>query len=219
MPQPNLFIKVTIHNRERISPSKTCRGLAMSILRWELLKGRDPWQLPDGHITSVQEELAAVTQFKVGFQGVTRRYRKTPDGLPTLEMLQGGLNKIGLDFPILLEMTRVHSPDTVLTLDPRILNYGWAITALAIGYIRNPHRRHNTITYKEDVRNLQERLELWFAQDWALDPSITWYHKWNNVKVYINDQRCCFEAIFNGRVGWLPQGHPIKEFSEKYVGK
>jgi len=80
-----------------------------------------------------------------------------------------------------------------MTIKPEVLDYGWAITALVIGYIRQHLWQQQTYAHRVDIIDLPARLKVWWKQPWVDNREVTWYFD----SPYINDQIACFASIFS----------------------
>lgn len=141
-----------------------------------------------------------------------------------------GNEYIKKDLPATKEVIESLLPiETILNIDvgraeinTEILPYGWAIMGLVVGYLRDCGLEESD-TMKHDTENLEERLKLWFSNDWATDLETTWYL----TAKTIDDHQAAFETIFelpkiptrdqsakwNIGVSWLPKDHPVYQFA------
>jgi len=112
-------------------------------------------------------------------------------------------------------------PFVSFNIDPKFLQYGWAMNGLLIGYLRQYAWKLQTGAHKADIHDLRSRLKHWWENDWATDPRVTWY-----FGQCINDQRAALDTIFSYRKGYgdtpsptlrLPMDHEITKFGYRMI--
>jgi len=113
-----------------------------------------------------------------------------------------------------------HQLETTFWLCPEILQYGWAINGLIVGYLRGmcwPERSDET--HQFDIEDQDQRLKLWWKNAWATDPRVTWYFGGS-----LSMEEAALGSIFNIRGGWADTTYigrwitgPIATFCEALV--
>lgn len=112
-------------------------------------------------------------------------------------------------------------PFVSFDIDPEFLQYGWAMNGLLVGYLRQYAWKLQTGAHRADIVDLRLRLKHWWENDWATNPSVTWY-----FGERFNDQRAALGTIFSYRKGYgntlspilaLTTGHEVTKFGYRMI--